>query len=314
MYILFVIAGLIGLWLGTKWIINSAIGIAERFNLSHSFVGIAIIAVGTDIPEVFVSVDASLLHLKGIETSGIITGNAIGSSICQITFILGISSLLFNYRISGNELLRNGLALFTSLILLFSFGTDGIISRIEGILLVTVYILYYLIMIRTKKDLKEPLPKRSVHSNMALLFFLISGFIVLIFSSKLVVNNALVLAKIWGVKESFVGIAIVGLGTSLPELAVTIGAAYRKSSGMSVGNIIGSNVFDGFIPIGVGGSISTIHMGKNLLRFDLPFLAAVTLLALLFLRSPKGLSKAGGFILITGYVIYLTIKWETSLS
>src|SRR5665647_193200 len=127
-----IITGLIGLWLGTKWIINGALGIAKRFNLSHSFVGVAILAVGTDLPEVFVSVKAALLHLRGIESSGIITGNAIGSSISQITFILGVAGLFLNFTVAKKDLRRDGIALLSSILLLFVFGFDGIITRLEG--------------------------------------------------------------------------------------------------------------------------------------------------------------------------------------
>ena len=118
---LLILIGLVGLWLGTKWIINGATGIAKRFNLSHSFVGLAILAVGTDLPEVFVSLKASFLHLKGIESSGIITGNAIGSSISQITFILGIAGLFLNFTMTKKDLWRDGIALLSSMILLFVF-------------------------------------------------------------------------------------------------------------------------------------------------------------------------------------------------
>ena len=115
---LLILIGLVGLWLGTKWIINGATGIAKRFNLSHSFVGLAILAVGTDLPEVFVSLKASFLHLKGIESSGIITGNAIGSSISQITFILGIAGLFLNFTMTKKDLWRDGIALLSSMILM----------------------------------------------------------------------------------------------------------------------------------------------------------------------------------------------------
>src|SRR3970040_3179822 len=136
------ILGLIGLWLGTKWVVKSAIGIANRFNLSHAFVGLSIVSIGTDLPEVFVSVNAALLQLKGIESSGIITGNAIGSSISQISIILGLAGLLLNFKIVKKELIYNGIALLTSIVLLFAVGFDGIISRIDGLVLISGYIIH----------------------------------------------------------------------------------------------------------------------------------------------------------------------------
>ncbi|MBK8522344.1 MAG: calcium/sodium antiporter [Ferruginibacter sp.] len=303
-----IITGLIGLWLGTKWIINGALGIAKRFNLSHSFVGVAILAVGTDLPEVFVTVKASLLHLKGIESSGIITGNAIGSSISQITFILGVAGLLMNFTMIKKDLWRDGIALLASVLMLFFFGIDGIVTRLEGVILLLMYMIYYFILVRNKTLNTDDNANGVDYSNIALALFLVFGFSVLIISSHLVVENAMKLAEKWGVAQSFIGIAIIGLGTSLPELAVSVGAAIRRSAGMSVGNIIGSNIFDGFIPIGLGATISTTNMEGNLLRFDLPFLFGVTFLVLIFLKTKKGISKPEGIILIVIFLLYILAK------
>lgn len=307
MIMLLIITGLVGLWLGTKWIINGALGIAKRFNLSHSFVGVAILAVGTDLPEVFVTIKASLLHLQGIESSGIITGNAIGSSISQITFILGVAGLLLNFTIVKKDLWRDGIALLSSILLLFVFGIDGIVTRLEGIILLIMYLLYYFILVRNKTVNTDDNANSKDYSSSTLVLFLVFGFSVLIFSSHLVVENAMKLAEKWGVAQSFIGIVIIGLGTSLPELAVSVGAAIRRSAGMSVGNIIGSNIFDGFIPIGLGATISTTTMESNLLKFDLPVLLAATLLVLVFLKK-KGISKPEGIILIVIFLLYILAK------
>lgn len=305
---LFIVLGLAGLWIGTKWIINASLGIAKRFNLSHSFVGIAILAVGTDLPEVFVSVNAAIRQLGGTESSGIITGNAIGSSISQITFILGMAGLLLNFTVTRRDLLRDGITLLASIGSLFLFGMDGIVTRWEGALLLSVYLLYYFILVRTNTNHTDDNSGGKDRSNLALALFLIFGFIVLVFSSHLVVENAMALAEKWGVAQSFIGIAIIGLGTSLPELAVTIGAAVRRSGGMCVGNIIGSNIFDGLIPIGLGGVISTTAIERDLMVFDLPVLTGMTLLVVLFLRSKRGISKAEGIVLITAYILYIVLK------
>lgn len=146
------------------------------------------------------------------------------------------------------------------------------------------------------------------YSIPALAFLLAAGFLALIFSSHLVVENSMILAQKWGVEQSFIGIAIIGLGTSLPELAVSVGAARRKSMGMSVGNIIGSNIFDGLIPIGLGGLISTINVESNFLKFDLPYLFIITLLVIIFLRTKRGISKPEGIALVFVYLIYIFIK------
>jgi cation:H+ antiporter len=302
------ILGLIGLWLGTKWVVKSALGMADRFNLSHAFVGLAILAVGTDLPEVFVTIDAAFLQLKGVESSGIITGNAIGSSISQISIILGLAGLLLNFKIAKKELVHNGIALFTSIALLFAVGFDGIISRIDGLILLSAYVIHYVVLLKNSSSSANDHIPQQHHSNLMLAGYLLIGFVMLIFSSHFVVKNAMYFAERWGVAQSFVGIVLIGLGTSLPELAVSIGAAMKKSAEMSVGNIIGSNIFDTLVPIGLGGSITQISMENNLLKFDLPVQFVITLLVVIFLATKRGILRIEAIALIIIYLLYVLAK------
>lgn len=308
MSVFLIIIGLVGLWLGTKWVINAALGIANLFKLSHGFVGVAILAVGTDLPEVFVTLKASLLQLSGVESSGIITGNAIGSSISQITVILGIAALLLTFKMPKSELILNGIFLLLSVVLVYVFGHDGNITRVEGILLIITYLLYYYLLLRNNKDETTAENEGAPNSIPKIILFLIAGLIVLIGSSHLVVENAMELAKAWGVEQSFVGIAVIGLGTSLPELAVSIGAAMKKSAAMSVGNVIGSNIFDGLIPIGLGASITDVKLESGFLKIDLPLLFFSSLLVIIFLLTKKGMSRLEGITLILVYLAYITLK------
>ena len=306
-----ILLGLIGLWLGTKFIIDGALGIAKRFNLSHSFVGVAILAVGTDLPEVFVSLKASITELQGTESSGIITGNAIGSCLSQITLILGAAGMFLKFNMAKKDLWRDGIALLGSIIMLYFFGLDGKISRLEGSAMLLVYALYYVVLMKSQTNHEDDNSEEKDYSNGKLIFLLLAGFVVLVFSSNLVVDNSMLLAEKWGVAQSFIGIVIIGLGTSLPELAVSVGAALRKSAGMSVGNVIGSNIFDGLIPIGLGGTISTVKFESNLLKIDLPILFFSTLIVLLFLRTKRGISVIEGITLVAMFFLYLLLKFIT---
>lgn len=308
MSVFLIIIGLVGLWLGTKWVINGALGIANLFKLSHGFVGVAILAVGTDLPEVFVTLKASLLQLSGVESSGIITGNAIGSSISQITIILGITALFLTFKMEKKELRLNGIFLIVSVAFVFLFGLDGRINRIEGLILIATYVIYYVLLLKNNKSETEETTQGADYSIPKITLFLIAGLVVLISSSHLVVENAMALAQKWGLEQSFVGIAVIGLGTSLPELAVSIGAAIRKSAAMSVGNIIGSNIFDGLIPIGLGATISDLKLETTFLKIDLPLLLFTSLLVILFLFTKRGLSKAEGIVLILIYLTYIILK------
>lgn len=306
----YIASGLIGLWLGTRWIINSATDIAARLNLSQTFVGLAILAVGTDLPELFISARASIMHLNGVESSGIIVGNALGSCISQITIILGVSALFSVFTLTRQQWYRDGFALLISILLLFAFGLDGVVTRLEGIIMILSYTLYYYLLMRNiGADPKEATVSSSTRSVALIIFFLLVGFGTLIYSAHLVVDNALFLAERWGVTQSFLGIAIIGLGTSLPELAVSIGAAFRKSTGMAIGNIIGSNIFDGFIPVGLAGTISTVNVDSSVLLFDLPALTLVTLVVLVFLRTKQGLARREAFAMIGLYFTYVVARY-----
>lgn len=308
MIYLFIIAGLIGLWLGTKWILKAALGFAKIFNLSHAFVGLALLSVGTDLPEIFVTVKAAILQLGGTESSGIITGNVIGSTVCQITAIIGISALFLRFNLVKKSVYTHGFFLLGSIALLFLFSLNGTVSRFEAAILLLAYITYYIILINGSTDKENDNENVKTSSKPILIGYFIIGLITLIISSNLVVDNAMLIALQWGVEQSFVGIIIIGLGTSLPELAVSIGAAFKKAAGLSIGNIIGSNIFDTLVPMGIGGLISPIAFNHKLVVFDLLILFATSILVLLFLKSKKGISKTEGTILIGIYATYIGLK------
>lgn len=302
--------GLIGLWLGTKFVINGAEGISKKFNLSHAFVGLTILAIGTDLPEIFITLKAAIMNSDETDTTGIIAGNAIGSCVSQITVILGISGLVMNFNMSKADLRRNGIALISSIVLLLIFSVDGRISKIEGITLISVYLIYYFVLLRSNKNSPEATAiETTTVSTSKIVSSLIIGFAILIYASHLVVVNALELAEQWGVRQSFVGIAVVGLGTSLPELVVSLGAALRKSAGMSIGNIIGSNIFDGLIPIGLSSLITNTKIEDGIINFDLPLLLLLTLFVLISFKDNRNLSKLVSFTLILAYGTYIYLKY-----
>ena len=130
----------------------------------------------------------------------------------------------------------------------------------------------------------------------------------MIFTSELVVDNSISFAENFGVKQSFVGIIIIGLGTSLPELALAINAVRKKANGLSVGNLIGSNIFDMLIPVGMGAAISELKIEKSLILFDLPFLLLLSFIVLFFFYKKKGLQKIEAVILIGLFVLYAALK------
>ncbi len=302
------ILGLAGLWLGTELVITGAVNIADYFELSQVFVGIAILAIGTDLPEIVIAINASLQHaMEQVDTSGIVIGNAIGSCFSQISAVMGIAGLLGLLTLTKRHVLEDGFMLMGSVLLLILLGYDGHLSRIEGVVLILVYLIYYFTLLyqqRIGEKLKKKVGKR-IHKD---IFLLVTGMVLVIFTAELVVDNAVKFAEDLGVKQSFVGIILIGLGTSLPELALSLNAARKRAQGLSVGNLIGSNIFDLLIPVGLGATIAELRFEQSLVWFDLPCLFGLSLLVLYFLQKKRGLQRTEALTLIGIFSGYAFLK------
>ena len=308
MDILLLFVSIVGLWAGTELVVRGALRIADYFQLSQLFVGIAILAIGTDLPELVVSISASLESVnEGVNTSGIILGNAIGSSFSQISVVLGVIGLMSYITLTRRHLVFDGIMLIGSVILLGLVGIDGKITRVEGMILILTYIVYYYRLLhreKEKKHRKDPASKKLWWSITMLLI----GLGVTVYASELVVSNALAITEELGIRQSFVGIVLIGIGTSLPELAVSLNAIRKKAQGLSVGNLIGSNIFDALIPVGVGASISELTFERKLIWFDLSFLLGLSILVLVFFYRKKGIQLTEAMILIFVFILYGVVK------
>ncbi len=306
--VLLILFGLTGLWLGTELVIKGAVNIAEYYKLSQVFVGLAILSIGTDLPEIIIAINASLHNAIGnTDTSGIIIGNAIGSSFSQISIVLGTTGLVGYLTLKKHHLFEDGVMLLGSVLLVILLGFDGNITRIDGIVLIVVYLIYYFRLFHQERIGKKIKKEFSKHIRKDIIYLII-GIIIIIFTSELVVDNSISFAENFGIKQSFVGIIILGLGTSLPELALALNGVRKKASGLSVGNLIGSNIFDMLIPVGMGATISELEIEKNLILFDLPFLFILSFIVLFFFYKKKGLQKIEAAVLVGIFVLYTTLK------
>lgn len=304
----FIILGLAGLWLGTELVINSALNITKFYELSEIFVGVTILAIGTDLPEIVVAIEASLHSvIQHVDTSGIIIGNAIGSCFSQIGLVLGIAGLINYLTLTKRHFYRDGIMLIGSLLLVILLGFDGKITRVDGVVLLGIYIIYYFTLFH-QEGVGKKIKKKFGKNMMKEILYLVLGIFIVIFTSELVVENSLIFAEKLGIRQSFVGIILIGLGTSLPELAISINAARKKAFELSVGNLLGSNIFDMLIPVGMGATISELNIEKKLIRFDLPFLMLLSLVVLFFFYKKKGLQKIEAVILISTFVLYAALK------
>ncbi len=276
--------------------------------MSEFVVGVAILSIGSNLPELAIAIDGAIVNLRGGQASDLIVGSAIGSSLGQFGFVLGLTGLLGYLALPKRIVIAHGAVLLGTLVLLGFVGYDASVSRAEGALLVAVYLVYLGFLLSDKDD---SLSKDDSGSSLPLgrsWLFVVVGLGIVIASAEITVSAASNVARMLEIKESFVAIVIIGLGTSLPEFSISVGAIIRRRSSMSVGNLIGSNIFDTLVPIGVAATISGIRFDYNMLTQDLPFLFALSVLVLIFFWRKRGIQKYEAMIILGAYCAYVLVK------
>jgi len=301
------LAGLAALIIGTRISVKQAILIAQHYRLSDVFIGVALLSIGSDLPEIVISLNASA-HQFRTDTSGLIIGNAIGSNFSQIGLIMGITGL-FGYLVLGKRLVvRHGGVLLGSILYLYLAALDNEITRIEGGVLVLAFVIY-VVMLFGQEPREETAPAREVDNLPAVWVFLLLGMVLVVAGSEATVRGTVALANSYGVSQSLIGIVVIGIGSSLPELTISLEAVRKARGGMSVGNLLGSNIIDTLLPIGLAGMIHPLTVEAGLVRMDLPFLFVLSLIVLVMLVRRKGLQKPEAILLIVIYGIYLNLKF-----
>jgi|TARA_B100001971_G_C18206862_1_gene548178 cation:H+ antiporter len=317
-YFLFLVLGLAGLWAGATLVVEAAKRIATALKISQTLVGLTIISIGTSLPEIATNIKSGL-----IGASGIAIGTNLGSDITQITFILGFTALVGTMYASKNLFKRDGPMVLLSIILVFIVGITGFkITWFEGVILALIYFFYLYTVSKDEKVLekiKGDIVFSSNHKDhrwtqINSIIMMAFGIFLLIYASDFVVKEALGLAELWGVSQSFIGVLIIGVGTGLPELTTAITAMFKKAGDISLGTLIGSNITDPMLSLPLGamfaGSAGLVF-DKNLLFFDIPFWFIASIIALLLFKHTMKIGKADkkeGFILIFLYVLFVFVK------
>lgn len=307
--LVYLIIALATLWLGSELITRGSISIAKRLKISHMFIGLTILAMGSDLPELFIDITAALQKLQGIDTSGLIIGETVGTVISQTTFILGMVGLLGVVIISKREFLRDGLIMVGAAAVMFLMGMDGQISMMDGIIMVIIYVFYFLTVVREEKITEKIRNQKGWGVMVWSIASLIAGFLLLIYGAKGVVDNSVILANAWGVSQTLIGLLIVGFGTSLPELTICANAVMKKAGGLSIGNLIGSNIFDILFTLGISSVIAKgFNVSHSLIEFDIPVMIGVAVLSIFLLRTKMRLEKREAITLILVYAGYVALK------
>lgn len=300
--------GLVGLWFGAELVIRGALGLARRFGLSETFIGLIVLALGTDLPEIMVSVTGALEQLKGVNTSGIIVGNVIGSNMSNMVFVLGSVGLLGgSMAINKKEMWWQSISVIAATLLFLFLSADGVISRTEGWAFLAAYLFYFVVVSRTQTKL---LAKRLYKKQpwWKLVSILLIGIIVLGEASNRVISSGIEIAATLGVSQLIVGALLVGVGTSLPELVVSTKAVLRGANDLSVANLVGSNIINILLALGIAAVISGLTIERHVAQFDLPFLLFTMVVVALFTLSRGKLERRESLLLLSLYVVYVSLK------
>ena len=279
---------------GATWLVDSASKIAKRLGISELIIGLTILALGTSAPEFAVSI---LAALKGV--GNIAIGNIVGSNIFNLGFILGGTAIIHSLKTSRILIVRDGFFLLFGTFILLFFLWDLTLTKFEGGVLFSLLILYlgYLYVKRESLETEQVMGKMDWWDPL----MLIGGLAMVLVGAHFMVESAINLARYMGVSEWVIGATVIAAGTSAPEFATSLAAALRSRYGMSVGNLIGSDIFNLFGVLGVAGILNNIPENLTVsldARMHLVFLSLMVALVLVFMRTGWVVSRREGYILV----------------
>jgi cation:H+ antiporter len=308
------VAGLAGLYYSAEWLVRGASRIARTLGVGPVVVGMTVVALGTSAPELVVS---ALAAARG--QSDVAVGNVIGSNIMNIGLILGVCALMVPINVH-RSFTRREIPIMIAVALVVPFiAWDGVIHRFEAFLLLLAFVVFIATSIRAAqmepaaaKDFEdferntglEPEPEENLMWDATLVVIGIAGLVV---SAHLLVTAAVFFARSFGVSELIVGLTIVAIGTSLPELATSIVAARRKEPEIALGNVVGSNICNVLLILGVAAAIRPVSVASSLLRFEIPVSVALAVVLVPLVYPRARLGRIGGTLLVLSYVAFTAV-------
>ena len=296
--IVLLVKGLVVVLKGADWLTDGAVNIASRFGVSQMVIGLTIVAMGTSMPELCVSMVSAL---KG--TPDLAVGNVVGSNTLNTLLIVGCSALVAPIMVKRSSVRRDiPFAVLASLLMLI-FCLDGGIDRLDAALLFILFAVFMFVTVKYSKNEGTEAKTTAAPLGKATLL-LVVGLVCLILGSNLFVDNASFIASTLGVSDAVIGLTIVAGGTSLPELATSMVSAKKGNSDIAIGNVIGSNVFNILMIIGVTGLVKPMHI-KGITSLDLIVMLASMLLLWFFCRTTYKVKRWEGAVLAISYIAYL---------
>ena len=316
--ILLLLVGFAVLIKGADFLVSGASSAAKKYGISNLAIGLTVVAFGTSMPELIVSL---LSAIDGKNDASF--GNVIGSNNFNLLFILGVAGLIYPLVVHRNtvkwevplSLVAAGvLYLLVNDKLVWGAtdvpeGYDGVLSRLDSIVLLLFFSGFLFYIYRTMKQAPETEQGEiKIYKTSIAIVLIIAGLVMLIFGGQLVVDNAIAIAHRYGLSEKLIGLTILAAGTSLPELATSTVAAYRKNTDIAIGNVVGSNIFNIFFILGITGVIHPINYNAAM-NFDLKLLGAATILLMIFMftLNTRKLDRWEAALMLAGYIVYTVV-------
>lgn len=309
-----VILGLAVLIAGGEFLVKGAIGIAAKARLSTLVIGMTVVSFGTSAPELLVSLKAAYMEVPEIAI-----GNVIGSNIANIALVLGLTVIIFPMPVRRNTIRFDWPMMFISGLLFFVFAFNLVIQRWEGLILFLILIIFLTFLItnsrkrnkKTEKQLKEVIEisdaeKKSNKKNFFLsVLWVVFGLVGLYFGARWLIVGAKSMGEDMGLSKHVIAITVVAFGTSVPELVTSVVAAYKKQMDISVGNLIGSNIFNVLAVIGITAMVSPIAVDQEVVFWDMIWMLAIFVALLPMILIKRKVGWISGAILLITYVVYI---------
>ena len=298
-YILFLV-GLVALFIGGEILVRGASAVARHFRLSPMVIGLTVVGFGTSAPELLVSVQAALAGQPAIAI-----GNVLGSNVSNILLILGVAAALAPLVIHAEKLWRDFAFMLASVAMVWWFLADGTVTRAEGALLLAGLVVFLGTALFTGES--KPLFEARPMPQWRAWGMTLAGLVLLVIGAHYLVDSATRIARTFGVSEAVIGLTIVAVGTSLPELATSIVATIRKQTDIAVGNVVGSNIFNILGILGTTAVITPIPAEPRFAGIDMFWVAGVSVVLVALTIALKGLPRIAGAGLLAGYAAFVLL-------
>ncbi|MBQ8591133.1 MAG: calcium/sodium antiporter [Lachnospiraceae bacterium] len=311
--IVLLVAGFFLLIKGADWFVEGASKLADKFGIPQLVIGLTIVAFGTSAPEAAVSISAAL---KGNEAVALAIGNVVGSNIINLLLILGITATITPLVVQKSTLQYEiPYVIFISIVLPVLGYFDGTVSRVDGLVLAALMVVYMLYLLRAAKNgntVVEEIEESSDNDSLIkMIVMIVLGLGMIVLGSDVTVDAASALAVAFGMSERLIGLTIVAFGTSLPELITSVTAAIKGKADIAIGNIVGSNIFNILFVLGIAAIITPIGYAASFKIDSIVMIAAAVLLLICVANKERKLKRWGGIAMLSGCVVYFVYLFQS---